>query len=88
MPRPRSRSPRSPELAALGRAIQQVISETAGMTIEAVAWDSGLDVKQTGTYVRGLGNPTFVTLLRLCTGLHISLGELMRRVDAQLDRES
>lgn len=30
----------------------------------------------------------FITLRRLCTGLGISLEDLTRRVDAQLERES
>ena len=58
-----------------------VIAENAGMTQEAVAADSGLDVKQVGTYVRGRGNPTYTTLLKLSEGLHMSLGELMSRAD-------
>jgi transcriptional regulator with XRE-family HTH domain len=81
MPRPRTAKPRSLRHAALGQAIELVIAENAGMTHETVAEDSGLDVKQVGTFIRAQGNPTYITLLRLCEGLHVSLGELMVRAD-------
>lgn len=81
MPRPRTAKPRNDHLGALGRAIEMVIAENADMTQETVAFDSGLDVKQVGTFVRGQGNPTYITLLKLCEGLHISLGELTSRAD-------
>jgi transcriptional regulator with XRE-family HTH domain len=69
----------------LGQAIESVIAENEGMTHETVAFDSGLDVKQVGTFVRGQGNPTYITLLRLAEGLHMSLGELMSRADDLYD---
>jgi transcriptional regulator with XRE-family HTH domain len=85
VPRPRTSKPRSLRHAALGQAIELVIAKNAGMTQEAVAFDSGLDVKQVGTYVRGRGNPTYTTLLKLCEGLHVSLGELTSRADDLYD---
>jgi len=51
------------------------------MTLDTVAADSGLDEKQIGTFIRGQGNPTYSTLLKLCDGLHVSPGELMTLVD-------
>ncbi len=81
MPRPRTAKPRSLRLAALGQAIELVIAENVDMTQETVAFDSGLAVKQVGTFVRGQGNPTYTTLLKLCEGLHVSLGELTSRAD-------
>ncbi len=51
------------------------------MTHETVADDSGLSVKQVGTLVRGQSNPTYLTLLKLCRGLHVRPGELMTRTD-------
>jgi hypothetical protein len=48
--------------------------------------DSGLDVKQVGTFVCGRGNPTYETLLKLCEGLHVSLGESMVRADELYER--
>lgn len=86
MPRPRTAKPRSLRHAALGQAIELVIAENAGMTQEAVADDSGLDVKQVGTFIRGQGNPTYTTLLKLCEGLHVSLGELILRAEGLYEK--
>jgi transcriptional regulator with XRE-family HTH domain len=77
MPRPRTAKPRSLRHAALGQAIELVIAEDAEMTLDTVAAESGLDEKQIGTFIRGQGNPTYSTLLKLCEGLRISPGELM-----------
>ncbi len=55
------------------------------MTHETVATDGGLTVKQVGDLVRGQGNPTYTTVLRLCHGLHVRPGELMARADQLLD---
>lgn len=77
MPRPRTVKPRSLRHAALGQAIELVIAEDADMTLDTVAGESGLDEKHIGTFIRGQGNPTYDTLLKLCEGLHVSLGELM-----------
>lgn len=81
MPRPRTVKPRSARHAALGHAIRLVIAENAEMTMRTVAFDSGLDEKQIGNLIRGQANPTFTTLLKLCEGLHVSLGSLMERAD-------
>lgn len=81
MARPRTSKPLSLRHAALGQAIELVIAENAEMTHESVADDANMNVKQVGTFVRGRGNPTYTTLLRLCEGLHLSLGELMVRAD-------
>jgi transcriptional regulator with XRE-family HTH domain len=77
MPRPRTAKPRSLRHAALGQAIELVIAEDAHMTLDTVAAGSGLDEKQIGTFIRGQGNPTYGTLLKLCEGLRVSPGELM-----------
>jgi transcriptional regulator with XRE-family HTH domain len=81
MPRQRTAKPRSLRHATLGQAIELVMAEDARMTLDTVAAESGLDEKQIGTFIRGQGNPTYSTLLKLCDGLHVSLGELMRRAD-------
>jgi transcriptional regulator with XRE-family HTH domain len=81
MPRPRTAKPRSLSHAALGQAIELVIAEDAHMKLDTVAADSGLDEKQIGTFIRGQGNPTYSTLLKLCEGLHVSPGELMLRAE-------
>ena len=54
-----------------------MIAKDAHMKLDTVAAESGLDEKQIGTLIRGQGNPTYVTLLKLCRGLHVSLSELM-----------
>lgn len=79
MARPRTAKPRSLNHAALGQAIELVMAEDASMTLDTVAADSGLDEKQIGTFIRGQGNPTFSTLLKLCEGLHVSFDELAFR---------
>jgi DNA-binding phage protein len=81
VPRPRTAKPRSLRHAALGQAIELVIAKDAHMSVDTVAADSGLDEKQIGTFIRGQGNPTYNTLLKLCDGLHLSPGELMAVVD-------
>jgi transcriptional regulator with XRE-family HTH domain len=81
MARPRTATPRSLRHAALGQAIELLIAEDAHMTLDTVAADSGLDEKQIGTFIRGQGNPTYSTLLKLCRGLHVSLGRLMLRAE-------
>ncbi len=81
MPRPRTAKPRSLRHAALGQAIELAMAEDAHMTLDTVAAESGLDEKQVGTFIRGQGNPTYATLLKLCEGLHVSLGELMLSAD-------
>ncbi len=83
MARPRTVKPRSLHHAALGQAIESVISERR-LTPDAVAKDAGLAVEQVGSYARGHGNPTYETLLKLCRGLHISLTELQARAERLL----
>jgi transcriptional regulator with XRE-family HTH domain len=81
MARPRTAKPRSLRHAALGQAIELVIAEDARMTLDTVAADSDLDEKQIGTFIRGQGNPTYSTLLKLCNGLHVSPAALMLRAE-------
>jgi transcriptional regulator with XRE-family HTH domain len=88
MPPQRKSKPR-PELAALGKAIEDRIREVDGMTRETVARDSrvdaddpGIDVRRIGGYIRGKHNPRYTTLKRLCKGLHLSLREFTSRVEA------
>jgi transcriptional regulator with XRE-family HTH domain len=69
-------------------AVKQLIDEGTRMTYETVSFHSGLSVKQVGEIVRGVGNPQYSTLLKLCRGLHVRLGELMTRVDELRDSGS
>jgi transcriptional regulator with XRE-family HTH domain len=82
MPAQRKSEPRSPDHAALGEAIDLLITETANMTQTSVAAESGLDVRRVSAFACGQGNPTYMTLLRLCKGLHVSLGDLLTKADA------
>jgi DNA-binding phage protein len=61
------------------------MAEDTHMTHGTVAMDGGLTVKQVGDLVRGQGNPTYTTILKLCRGLHVRPGELMARADQLLD---
>ena len=79
MARPRTAKPRSPHHASLGQAIELVMAEDASMTLDTVTADSGLDEKQIGTFIRGQGNPTYSTLIKLCEGLHVSPDVLIAR---------
>lgn len=65
-----------------------MIAEDARMTLDTVAADSGLDEKQIGTFIRGQGNPTYSTLLKLCDGLHVSLATLMFRAEELHEKRS
>jgi transcriptional regulator with XRE-family HTH domain len=82
MPAQRKSKPRSPDHAALGEAIELLISENPKMSQGSVASKSGLDIRRVNDFARGQGNPTYTTLLRLCDGLGVSLGELLTKADA------
>ena len=81
MPPKRRSEPLSEDRAALAQAIELLIAQDARMTQETVAEDSGMNIKQVNEFVRGQGNPTYTTLLKLSRGLHVSPGELMSLVD-------
>lgn len=81
MPRPRTAKPRSPDHDALGRAISVLMAENPLLSLDIVGRDSGLDEKQIGTYIRGQGNPTFSTLVKLADGLHVKLSTLLEEAE-------
>jgi transcriptional regulator with XRE-family HTH domain len=86
MPPQRKSKPRSADLEALAQAIALRIDEDEQMSQRSVAHKSGLSFEQVNSYARGQGNPTYETLIRLCEGLELSLGELMTIRDAMRDR--
>ncbi|MCW3030926.1 MAG: helix-turn-helix protein [Solirubrobacterales bacterium] len=88
MPRTRRSKPRSPDHAALAQAIEMLIAEDAHMTQETVADDGGLSLKQVNELVRGQGNPTYTTLMKLARGLHVTPGRLMTLSDELRDKRS
>jgi transcriptional regulator with XRE-family HTH domain len=81
MPPKRRSEPRSEEHAALARAIELLIAQGPGMTQETVADGSGMNVRQISELVRGQGNPTYTTLLKLSRGLGVPPGRLMSLAD-------
>jgi transcriptional regulator with XRE-family HTH domain len=70
----------------LAQAIELLIAQDAGMTQETVADRSGLNVRQISELVRGQGNPTYTTLLKLSRGLRVSPGQLMSLADELRER--
>jgi transcriptional regulator with XRE-family HTH domain len=85
VPRPRLAKPTSAEHAALGRAIEALLRERA-MKPEDLAAATSMDIKQLGSYLRGQGNPTYATILRISRGLGVAAGTLVAMAD-ELDAQ-
>jgi transcriptional regulator with XRE-family HTH domain len=88
MPPERKSKPLSPDHAALAQAVESVIAENDGMTQDSVAFGAGMTAKQVNAICRGQSNPTYLNLLKLCTGLQVRLGDLMTRADHMRDEPS
>lgn len=88
MPPRRRSSPRGPHQAALAQAIESLIAEDDAMTQESVAEEAGLNIRQVNAFVRGQGNPTYSTIVKLCRGLQVQPGRLMELVDEFYGRGS
>jgi DNA-binding phage protein len=88
MPPERKSKPRSPDYAALGHAIEVLIAENPDLDKDTVSRDSGLDIKQINSLIRGTSNPQLSTLFRLADGLHVRLGVVMTKADALRDKRS
>jgi transcriptional regulator with XRE-family HTH domain len=86
MPPRRQAKPRSPDHAALGRAVEELRHE-AGLTQEELAERMGVEFPPVGNLERGLTNPTFSSFLRLAQGLEIDLSDLIERFE-RIRRES
>jgi transcriptional regulator with XRE-family HTH domain len=80
MPRARKSKPLSPDHAALGKAIEAVMKKS-GATQDDVADRSGMDIRRVRALIHGQGNPTYLTLVKLCRGLKVRPGELMSLAD-------
>lgn len=78
MPPRRQVKPRSPDHAALGRAVEELRRE-AGLTQEELADRFQSEFPSVGNIERGTSNPTFASLLRVAHGLEIDLSELIER---------
>lgn len=75
---PRRLGPRDPDLAALGQAIEGLMTEKE-LSQKALTERSGIAAKQIGEYVRGQGNPTFSNLWKLADALQVPLHVLEAR---------
>jgi len=80
MPPRRRVKPRSPDHAALGRAVEELRRE-AGLTQEGLADRIESEFPAIGAVERGTSNPTFTSLLRLARGLDVDLSELVARFE-------
>lgn len=80
MPPRRKVKPRSPDHAALGRAVEE-LRKQAGLTQEALADRMRTEPTNVGKLERGVANPTFVSLLSVARGLEIELSEVFERFD-------
>lgn len=78
MPPRRKVKPRSPDHAALGRAVEE-LRQDAGLTQEELADRMQTESTTIGKLERGVANPTFVSLLRLARGLDVELSEVFER---------
>src|SRR2546428_6422514 len=65
---------------ALGQQVRQLRLER-GLTLEEVAARSGCSLGSLSQIERGLGNPSFATLVRISHALRVSVGRLV-----ELDR--
>jgi transcriptional regulator with XRE-family HTH domain len=86
MPPRRQAKPRSPQHAALGRALEELRRE-AGLTQEELADRMDSEFQPIGKLERGLSNPTFSSLLRIAAALGVDLSELVKRFERVLRRD-
>jgi transcriptional regulator with XRE-family HTH domain len=80
MPPPIRSEPNSPNMAALSWAITFHRKEKE-LSLRKIAGRCELNYEHLGELARGHGNPTFDTLMELCMGLDITIGQLMTSVD-------
>jgi len=80
MARPRKKPPRSPELAALGEAVERLRARR-NLTQEQVGDPFSLDHQVSGPIERGQSNPTYLTLVRLAKALKTTPGEIVALAD-------
>lgn len=82
---PRRRSkPRSAAHQALGEAIEELRDE-AGMTHEELADRLEMSFQRISELERGVGNPTYATLVRVTKGLDVELSDLALRMEKLRD---
>jgi len=81
MPPRRQVKPRSPDHAALGKAVEELRSE-ADLTQEQLADRFDSEFPSIGGIERGTSNPTYSSLLRVARGLGVDLSEVVKRSEA------
>lgn len=74
--------PTVPTAAALGLALRELRART-GMSQEELAQVSGLHPTYVSGIERGLRNPTWRTLARLCEALRVRMSELAELAERQ-----
>jgi len=84
MPRPREKPPLTPELGALGLAVEK-LREDRGDTQEGIGEKTFGDHHLTGPIERGHRNPTFMTLVRVAAALGSSPSEIVSLADRYLE---
>jgi transcriptional regulator with XRE-family HTH domain len=72
-----------PQQRVLGRAVREVRAR-GGWSQEHLADRAGLHRNYVGSMERGELNPTWRTLLRFATGLHVPMTELFEVYERQL----
>jgi transcriptional regulator with XRE-family HTH domain len=85
VPPERKSQPRNLELAALGEAIEQRMTEK-GLNQRSLADASKIDIRRVGDYIRGQHNPNLANLRKLCKGLELTVEQLIDRA-AKLEDE-
>lgn len=80
MPPRRQAKPRSPDHAALGRAVEGLRQE-AELTQEELADLIHIAFAPISDLERGLTNPTFSSLLRIARGLEVDLSVVIARFE-------
>jgi transcriptional regulator with XRE-family HTH domain len=84
MPRARTQGPRSPQLGALGQAIERS-RKKAGLSQEDLCARTGLHPTHISGLERGVRNPTYQTLLQVAEGLGMKLSDLTALADEIYD---
>jgi transcriptional regulator with XRE-family HTH domain len=80
MPPERKSKPLSSDRAALMDAINAAMAKN-GMTQETLADASGLSARKISDLVRGQGNPTYLSMLKLCGGLKTSFLAFVQSIE-------
>jgi transcriptional regulator with XRE-family HTH domain len=80
VPRERTQKPRTPQLAALGQAIERS-RKKAELSQEGLCARTGLYPTHVSGLERGLRNPTYQTLLQIAAGLDTTVGKLTALAD-------